>query len=160
MTVRGSTLAVLCSALAAAHAAGQIPALPGAAGPRVQIVGTPPRELQIVDIFVYEHPEQAAANVPRPNRFPSGATKLTLDIRVKELRRLGTTIRFEIQNSAGIVAMDEGLFTFAPLASEGVASMELDLRPKSGVFSDGAYQLKLFMDERLIAVLNWSVGQP
>jgi hypothetical protein len=132
--------------------------LPGAAGPRVQILGTPPRELRIVDIFVYADPQQAAANLPRPNRFASGLTQLTLDIRVKELRRLGTTIRFEVLETRGPVAMDDGLFSFAQLPKEGQASMQLDLRPKSGRYNDGPYQLKLFMDERLIAILNWSVG--
>lgn len=123
-------------------------------------MGTPPRELRILDIFVYADPQQAAPNVPRPNRFRSGLTQLTLDIRVKELRRLGTTIRFEVLDARGTVDMDDGLFSFAQLPREAVASMQLDLRPKSGVFPDGPYQLKLFMDERPIAILNWSVGPP
>jgi hypothetical protein len=133
-------------------------ALPGAAGRRLELVGTPPRDLQIVDVFVYSDPAQAAPDTPRPNRFPSGLTSLTLDIRVKELRRLGTTIRFEVLSRSGAVEMSDGLFSFSERPREGVASMEFDLRPKIGQFADGPYQLKLFMDDRLIAILNWSVG--
>jgi hypothetical protein len=132
--------------------------LPGANGPRVEYVNTPPQLLEIVDVFVYARPEQAAFNAPRPNRFESGVGKLTLDIRVKELKRLGTVIRFEVVGTRGAVEMNDGLFSFARLDREGVASMELDLLPRHGVFPDGPYQLKLFMNETLVAILNWAVG--
>jgi hypothetical protein len=150
--------------LAARHAAhGQTATsalpLPGAGGPRLERVGTPPRELEIVDAFVYATPEQAGAGVPRPTRFASGVGRLTLDIRVKELRRLGTTIRFEILSSQGAVEMAEGLFSVATLAAENVDSMQLDLAPRRPPFPDGPYQLRLTMDDVLVLVLNWSVGE-
>jgi hypothetical protein len=132
--------------------------LPGASGPRVELLDTPPQLLEIVDAFVYARPEQAAYNVSRPNRFESALKKLTLDIRVKELKRLGTVIRFELVTTSGTVETADGLFSFARLEREGVSSMELDLLPKHGVFADGPYQLKLFMNEILVAVLNWTVG--
>jgi hypothetical protein len=132
--------------------------LPGGTGPRLQLLEKPPHALEIVDVFVYATPEQAAAGATRPNRFRSGVKQLTLDIRVKELTRLGTVIRFEVETTNGSVEMAEGLFTFSKLEREGVASMELDLVPKRGVFADGPYQLKLFMNDILVAVLNWSVG--
>jgi hypothetical protein len=132
--------------------------LPGAAGPRLELVAAPPQELQIVDVFVYARAAEAAANVPRPNRFPSGTKRLTLDIRVKELRRMGTVIRFEVDTASGRVDIADGLFSFARLEKEGVSSMDLDLAPKQGVFADGPYQLRLYMNETLVAVLNWSIG--
>jgi hypothetical protein len=140
-----------------AVAAGQ--PLPGAAGPRLQLLLKPPQELEIVDVFVYAHADQAAANAVRPNRFPAGTTKLTLDIRVKELRRMGTVIRFEVETTGGRVEMADGMFSFARLDREGVSSMDLDLVPKSGVFADGPYRLNLFMNDIHVAVLNWSVGK-
>jgi hypothetical protein len=133
-------------------------ALPGAAGPRVQFLEKPPHALEIVDVFVYASPEQAAYKAPRPNRFPSGLTQLTLDIRVKALTRLGTVIRFDIQTTGGGVEMDDGLFSFARLEQEGVSSMELDLLPRRGVYADGPYRLTLYMNEIPVAVLNWTVG--
>ncbi len=132
--------------------------LPGAAGPRLQLVAKAPQELEIVDVFVYARAEEAAAQATRPNRFPSGTRKLTLDIRVKELRRMGTVIRFEVEDSRGRVEIADGLFSFARLEQEGVSSMDLDLLPKRGVFSDGPYQLTLYMNDVLVAVLNWSIG--
>lgn len=132
--------------------------LPGAAGPRLQLLATPPQGLEIVDVFVYARAAEAAATATRPNRFPSGTTKLTLDIRVKELRRLGTVIRFEIETTGGRVEMADGIFSFARLEREGVSSMDLDLMPKRGVFADGPYRLNLFMNDIHVAVLNWSVG--
>jgi hypothetical protein len=132
--------------------------LPGADGARLQLLARPPQELEIADIFVYATPGQAAASAPRPNRFPSGTTKLTLDIRVKELRRMGTIIRFEVETTSGPVEMADGIFSFARLEREGVSSMDFDLVPKSGVFADGPYRLNLFMNDIHVAVLNWSVG--
>jgi hypothetical protein len=132
--------------------------LPGANGPRLQLLAKPPQQLEIVDIFVYARPEQAARGAVRPNRFPSGTPRLTLDIRVKELRRLGTVIRFELEHAAGRVETSDGMFSFARLEHEGVSSMELDLLPKNGAFADGPYQLELYMNDVLVAILNWSVG--
>jgi hypothetical protein len=134
-------------------------ALPGAEGPRLQFLAKPPQQLEIVDVFVYARPEEAARGVVRPNRFPSGTSQLTLDIRVKELRRLGTVLRFEIEHTAGRVEILDGLFSFARLEQEGVASMQIDLAPAKGVYADGSYQLKLYMNELLVAILNWSVGR-
>ena len=143
-------------AVAAASPAGQT--LPGAAGPRLQLLLKPPQGLEIVDVFVYAHADQAAANAARPNRFPAGTGKLTLDIRVKELKRMGTVIRFEVETTGGRVEIADGFFSFARLEREGVSSMDLDLVPKSGVFADGPYRLNLFMNDIHVAVLNWGVG--
>ena len=54
--------------------------------------------------------------------------------------------------------MEDGLFSFARLRGEGMASLDFDLRPKSGPFKDGPYQLRLFMNGVLVVVLNWTVG--
>jgi hypothetical protein len=132
--------------------------LPGADGPRLQLLAKPPQLLEIVDVFVHARPEEAARGAARPNRFPSGTAQLTLDIRVKELRRLGTVIRFEVENVEGVVGIKDGFFSFARLEQEGVSSMQLDLAPASGRFPDGPYQLKLYMNDLLVAILNWSVG--
>lgn len=133
--------------------------LPGASGPRLQLLARPPQLLEIVDVFVYARPEEAASGAVRPNRFPSGTGQLTLDIRVKELRRLGTVIRFEVENNSGRVAINDGLFSFARLEKEAVSSMQLDLIPKVAPYADGPYQLKLFMNDSLVAILNWTVGK-
>jgi hypothetical protein len=133
-------------------------ALPGANGPRLQLLAKPPQLLEIVDIFVYAKPEEAARGAVRPNHFPSGTPRLTLDIRVKELKRLGTVIRFEMENASGRVEIRDGFFSFARLEQERVSSMQLDLVPNSRPYADGPYQLKLYMNDLLVAVLNWSVG--
>ena len=145
--------------LLAVSAAAFAQPLPGANGPRLQLLATPPQGLEIVDIFVYARPEEAAANALRPTRLPSGTKKLTLDIRVKELHRMGTVIRFEVSTSSGRVEIADGLFSFARLEREGVSSMDLDLMPKSGIFADGPYRLNLFMNDIHVAVLNWSIGR-
>ena len=147
----------LASLAVVAATAAQPP--PGANGPRLQLLAKPPQELEIVDVFVYARPEEAAASAVRPNRFPSGIRKLTLDIRVKELRRMGTVIRFDVSTGSGRVEIADGLFSFARLEREGVSSMDLDLVPKSGVFADGPYRLDLFMNDIPVAVLNWSIGR-
>ena len=156
------TLICLLAILASWRGASPQPAvtdpLPGADGPRVELVGTPPRGMHILDVFLYATPEQAAAGAARPNRFISGLRRLTLDIRVEELSRLGTTIRFEVLSNRGVVEMADGLFSYAELASEQGSSLQLDLVPRRPPLADGPYQLRLYMDETLVAVLNWSVG--
>ena len=125
----------------------------------MEFVGAPPHEFELVDVFVYAQPEQAGSGIPRPNRFPSGLTRLTLDVRVKDLPRLGTTFRYDVLTREGVLEMSEGLFSFTRLTREAVASLDFDLRPKAGPFKNGPYQLKLFMNNILVAVLNCSVGE-
>lgn len=124
----------------------------------VEYIGRPPHDFEIVEVFVYALPEQAGRHVARPNRFASGTARLTLDMRVKDLPRLGTSIRYEVLTNEGPLGMTDGLFSFARLQGEAVASLDFDLRPTSGPFKDGPYRLRLFMNEILVAVLNWTVG--
>jgi hypothetical protein len=151
------TILMAASAALRVHAAGP-QGLPGVDGPRVEFIGTPPNEFEIRDAFVYALPDQAASRLDRPNRFPSGTAKLTLDLRVKDLPRLGTMIRYEVLDNEGAVEMEDGYFSFARLQGEGVASLDFDLRPRLGPFTDGPYQLKLFMNGILVVVLNWTIG--
>ena len=51
---------MVISLLAAASGAASNQMLPGAGGPRLQLLATPPQGLEIVDIFVYARPEEAA----------------------------------------------------------------------------------------------------
>jgi hypothetical protein len=162
MHLRHFSVATFCAVMAMGPVVRSQPAdsqkLPDADGPRVEYVGRPPHEFEIVDIFVYALPEQAGSHVARPNRFASGTARLTLDIRVKDLPRLGTSFRYEVLTNEGVLEMTDGLFSFARLRGEGVSSLDFDLRPKSGPFKDGPYQLQLYMNEIRVAVLNWTVG--
>ena len=123
--------------------------LPGADGPRVEYAEGHRTHFEIVEVFVYALPEQAGSHIARPNRFASGTARLTLDMRVKELPRLGTSIRYEILTNEGVLDMTDGLFSFARLQGEAVASLDFDLRPQSGPFKDGPYRLRLFMQDIL-----------
>jgi len=134
--------------------------LPGAQGPRLEIGDAPPREVEFVDAFVYATPEQAAVGIEHPRRFPSGTTRLMLDVRTKALPLFGATFRFELLNSQGSVEIVDALATFAKLSTLGGASALFDLTPGAGVFANGPYQLRLFIDDVRIATLNWSVGEP
>jgi hypothetical protein len=134
--------------------------LPGDQGPRFEIIGTPPHGNEVVDLFVYERPDQAAQGAVRPRRFPARTRRLKFDLRLKEMPRTGVRVHFEVLSQGGPLATADGLVTMARLATLGVASLEFDLIPKSGVFADGPYQLRLFMNDAPVAVLNWSVGAP
>ena len=134
--------------------------LPGANGPRLEIGDPPPREVELVDVFVYATPEQAGVGIERPRRFPPGTTRLMLDVRTKALPLFGATFRFELLSSQGSVEVVDALATFAKLSTLGGASALFDLTPSAGVFANGPYQLRLFIDDVRIATLNWSVGGP
>ena len=162
MHLRHFSVAAFCAVMAMGalvrSQAADSQGLPGADGPRVEYIGRPPHDFEIVEVFVYALPEQAGRHVARPNRFASGTAKLTLDMHVKDLPRLGTSIRYEVLTNEGVLDMTDGLFSFARLQGEAVASLDFELQPTTGVFKDGPYRLRLFMEEILVAVLNWTVG--
>ena len=109
---------------------------------------------------MYERPDQAAVGAARPRRFPPRTERLKVDLRLRDMPRTGVRVHFEVVTESGPLATADGLVTIDRLESLGVASMEFDLIPRSGVFADGRYQLRLFMNEAPVALLNWSVGAP
>jgi hypothetical protein len=134
-------------------------ALPGAAGPRLVRVAPPPHDNELLDAFVYARPEEAAREAARPVRFPNGTSSLRFDLRLKDMPRTGVRIRYEVWTNAGMLGMADGLVSITRLTTEDAASVDFDLRPASGSFATGPHQLRLFMDERLVAVVNWSIGE-
>lgn len=162
--LRAVTTVALCGATVAA-APPQAPPpgtpapLPGASGPQSEIVGQPPNDNEIVEVFVYETPEQAAVGAVRPQRFRSGIDRLELDVRLRELPRTGVRVRYEVLTADGPLPMDDrGLVTIAFMSTIGVASMDFELFPQAPAFPDGPYRLTVFMNDVPVAVLNWSVG--
>jgi hypothetical protein len=156
-----AALALVCALSQGAPAAaqGSVLSLPGASGPQSQIVGTPPHDNEVVEVFVYETPDQAAVGAVRPQRFRSGVERLKLDVRLKAMPRTGDQVRYELIRPDGPLPMDDGgLVTIAFLTTIGVASMDFELSPQAPSFPDGPYRLTLFMNETPVAVLNWSVG--
>lgn len=151
---------VLAATLIASMSWAAQPALPGADGPQLELGDVPPREVELVDVFVYATPDQAAPGVEHPRRFPSGTTRLLLDVRTKALPLFGATFRFEILDRQGSVEIVDALATFAKLSTLGGASALFELQPRAGVYTDGPYQLRLFIDDVRVATLNWSVGEP
>lgn len=152
--------AVASVGLPAARQAGDARSLPGDAGPRFEIVGQAPNGNEVVEVFVYETADQAAVGARRPQRFRRGVEKLNLDLRLKNMPYTGVRVHFDVVTTGGALDMADGLVSIVRLATLGVASMEFDLRPRSGPFPDGPYQLRLSMNEQPLAVLNWSVGGP
>lgn len=152
-------LAGLAAPLGAVAQRGAEPALPGASGPQFERLGPPPHDNAIVEAFLYQTPEQAAVGAVRPRRFPSGSTQLNLDLRLKAMPRMGVRVRYEILTRAGPLEMRDRALVFMDwLSDQQVASMDFELIPAGGVFPDGPYQLRVFMNDEAVAVLNWSVG--
>lgn len=170
MRLTAITLRILFVALAGFHAAlgadvraeqqsAEAVSLPGDKGPRVEYVGKPPNGNEVVEVFVYEKPEHAAVGAVRPQRFPQGVQRLKFDLRLKDMPRTGLKVHYQLLTTNGPLAMeDKGLVTIVWMRTLGVASMDFELFPKGGQFPDGPYQLKLFMNDAQVAILNWSVG--
>jgi hypothetical protein len=123
-------------------------------------VALPPHDNELLDAFVYHRPEEAAQDAVRPTRFPTGTSSLRFDLRLRDLPRTGVRIRYEIWTTAGALAMADALVSITRLTTIDAASVDFDLRPADGPFPDGPYQLRLFMEESLVAMLNWSIGEP
>src|SRR5688572_6858878 len=75
--------------------------LPGAKGARVQDLAKPPNGVEIAEVFVHSTPDGEAPSDARPQRFPSGISKLGLSVQLKGSPPAGTEIDYEIMTPAG-----------------------------------------------------------
>ena len=149
-------LSVLCLTVALqAQAPGQ---LPGAKGKQMERIGTPPAGVEIAEVYLYVTGARPKAGTPRPQRFPSGTTKLNLDIDLKSEPPEAATFDCEVSTASGKVALADGYMGYMAVPAKQVFSLTYPVEAKSGKFADGAYRLKLLVNGRAVVALNWSIG--
>ena len=157
--IRIVALAVICSALiCVVEAQAQKKSLPGASGPRLERVENPPAGIELVEARIYESEEKLRSDAPLPQRFSAGIAKLRLAIDLKSDGPPKADITFEVLSDSGKIKIKDGYAVYSAVPADRKYSASYSLEPEAGPYTNGAYQLKLLMDGKVVALLNWSVG--
>ncbi|MFN2530676.1 MAG: hypothetical protein ABR555_05215 [Pyrinomonadaceae bacterium] len=154
ITVTGICL-VLISAVEA-----QKPKKPllGANGQRLELGQKPPAGIELVEARIYESEEQLRSDAPLHPRFSTGIAKLRLAIDLKSEGPPKADITFEVLSDSGRIKIKDGYAVYSAVPADHKYSASYPLEPEAGPYPNGAYQLRLLMDGKVVALLNWSVG--
>jgi hypothetical protein len=157
--VRVITVAGICVGLISAAVA-QEPKkpLPGANGPQLERVEKPPAGIELVEARIYESEEKPRPDAPLPQHFSAGVTKLRLGIDLKSDGPPKADITFEVLSDSGKMKIKDGYAVYSAVPADRKYSASFPLEPEAGHYTNGAYQLRLLMDGKAVALLNWSVG--
>lgn len=129
--------------------------LPGASGAPVEFVITP--EVEVLHAFMASDYDQIEAPETASTVLPSGLSMIYCAITLKH----GVNeVSFEIFNDSGPMEIGEGYWMTISDHNTGQVTYSRDIpAPDGGVFADGAYQTKVYLDGELVALLNWSIGE-
>lgn len=157
--IRIITVAGICLGLISAEA--QVPKKtpPGASGPRLERVEKPPAEIELVEARIYESEEKLRSDAPLPQRFSAGISKLRLAIDLKSDGPPKADITFEVFSDSGKIKIKDGYAVYSAVPADRKYSASYPLEPEAGPYTNGAYQLRLLMNGKVVALLNWSVGE-
>lgn len=131
--------------------------LPGARGPQFEKVGEPPAGAEFAQVYMTAERFKPAPN-PLPQTFPSGTKSLNVVVVLKRSPPDGTGVRREIHGKDGPIPLKGFVLITSVNRVTGAFEMPLGCEPKSGPFPDGDYQTRVFLNDKLVGVLNWSVG--
>ena len=134
--------------------------LPGAAGPPVVELATPPLPIQVERIFLTtQRPSFQGAASPKEwkRTLPSGTSDVYVGIVFRGHPPNGTKIDVKVFSSSGAVPLPEGRTVYTVTNAQG-ATIILPCSPVGGGFPDGPYQCKVLVNRTAVALLNWSVG--
>ena len=74
------------------------------------------------------------------------------------LAAMKADITFEVLSDSGKIKIKDGYAVYSAVPADRKYRASYPLEPEAGNFANGAYQLKLLMDGKVVALLNWSVG--
>ena len=134
--------------------------LPGASGPRLERVEKLPVGIELVEARIYESEEKLRSDAPLPQRFSAGVANLRLGIDLKSDGPPKADITFEVLSGSGKIKIKDGYAVYSAVPADRKYSASYPLEPEAGHYPNGAYQLRLLMDGKVVALLNWSVGEP
>ncbi len=152
------TVTAMCLGLLSASQAQKPKPLPGATGPRIERGETPPNGIELVQARIYESEEKTGSDAALPQRFSAGIAKLRLGIDLKSDGPPKADITFEVLSDSGKIKIKDGYAVYSAVPADRKYSASYPLEPEAGAYANGAYQLRLLMDGKVVAVLNWSVG--
>jgi hypothetical protein len=133
--------------------------LPGSKGPLWENVGQAGMKIIGADVGI-EFTDINTAKPPKTRQFPSGAKSLMIRIKF-EKKPVDSTIEIPTYNKSGRVEMGGGRGVMLQMenTSTGEFDLQFDLDPKAGKFDDGAYQARVKVNGKVVAVVNWGIGE-
>jgi hypothetical protein len=132
-------------------------ALPGARGPQFEKVGTLPSGVELAAAYMTDKPF-APAPKPLPQTFPSGTKTLDAVVALKRRPPNGTSVWREVRGKDGVVKLKGFVMMTSENNATGHFEIPLECAPTSGSYPDGDYQTRILVNDKVVAVLNWSVG--
>ena len=132
--------------------------LPGKSGPRLERMEKPPAGIELVEARIYESEDQLRSGAPLPQRFSTGVAKLRLGIDLTSDGPPKAEIVYEVFSDSGKIKIKDGYAVYSAVPADRKYSASYPLEPEAGPYANGAYQLRLLMDGKVVGLLNWSVG--
>lgn len=142
---------------ASSGGAGQLQRLPGTKGPLYEVVGGDTIKILGVDVGL-DMKDAKPEKPPQHRVFPSGTKELHVAVRF-ERRPTATSFSIEVYNHNGKLTLGPSISMQAENLATGDFTVGTDLNPKAGPFADGPYQAKIKLDDKVVALVNWEVGQ-
>lgn len=133
-------------------------ALPGAVGPQLERVETLPAGLELARALVYTNVEARMSSAPPPQRFASATARLSFTVELTSDEPPDAEINYEVWSARGKVPIKDGYVSRSAVPAAKKWTVTFPLEPEVGPYADGAYQVRLRIGGKLVARLNWSVG--
>jgi hypothetical protein len=137
--------------------------LPGAKGPRLQMLGKPNRSIPVKDIFLCNSPPDLFETKGREVQyFPSGTPVLHGVVAFEGAPAEGTRFDFTVFSASGPLNMSprgHGTQELRQFGQVVACLVDTPLCPEAGVYPDGDYQAEVRINGERFALLNWSVGK-
>ena len=129
--------------------------LPGAEGSRIDYLGDRDAGIGLSDIYLVEKFELGAKAASPPRVFPTGTKMIDLVFEFRGEPGGNFNYKFDALSGAGPLKMLQGPTAF--LRSTPPVLL-VPIIPESRLFADGPYQMTVTINDKPIAVLNWSVS--
>lgn len=124
--------------------------------PPIIYVSTP--EVEIIGAYMLTDLGQLDSPETITNRFPSGITKLNFAIKLGSLPS-ELSIEVYANDTLSDISSTFWMTTTSASGESTEATVSTSLKSPTGVFVDGAYQTKIYLDSELVLILNWFVGE-
>ncbi len=128
--------------------------LPGAKGPLYEYVGGP--KVTGADVGINDN-DANPDKPPTSRTFPSGTKELRIEAKFGS--RPQRSWSMEVYNNRGVIEKEPGVVTDIWDPRTGEFILEVPFNPKAGKFDDGPHQARIKLDDNLVLLINWEIGE-
>lgn len=141
--------------------------LPGAKGPLYEYVGADGPKVTGADVssqpiflptWLLSSKHANPDTLPKTRTLPSGTRRFSIAVRF-EAKPTSESISVDVYNKNGKVESAADVTTTAVQMDGGEYALGGDFILKAGKFGDGPYQAKVKLGDRVVALINWQMGE-